>query len=134
MIQWEFYPKNEDPKIVVFPKREKVKDGVARILFDAQSLSDKARNDRLKENWIWTRRNSLNKLEIKRINEQNAGKYVCTVVYDGPNEENEHLLEATLTVPSQYEIRGANVQKYVGISLDNESVCNVDECGIMCSG
>jgi hypothetical protein len=56
------------------------------------------------------------------------------VVYDGPNKENEHLLEATLTVPSQYEIRSVNVQKYVGISLDKESTCNVDKCVIMCSG
>ncbi|CAG5080073.1 Oidioi.mRNA.OKI2018_I69.PAR.g9464.t1.cds [Oikopleura dioica] len=135
VISWEFYPKNEDPKIVAFSKRERVKDGVAKIYFEAQSLSDRARrNDRLTANWIWTRSNSLNKLEIKRINEQNAGKYLCTVVYDGPNEENEHLLEATLTVPSQYEIRGANVQKYVGISLDKDSVCNVHLCGVTCSG
>jgi hypothetical protein len=73
-------------------------------------------------------------LIINNIGEQNAGKYVCAVVYDGPNKENEHLLEATLTVPSQYEIRSVNVQKYVGISLDKESTCNVDKCVIMCSG
>ena len=45
------------------------------------------------------------------------------MVYDGPNEENEHLLEATLTVPSQYEIRSVYLQKYVGISFGKESTC-----------
>jgi len=75
----------------------------------------------------------MNNLIIRNIGEQNAGKYVCAVVYDGPNEENEHLLEAKLTVPSQYEIRSVNVQKYVGISL-TESNCNADKCSIMCSG